>query len=198
MDNKVQNIILKALTIILIGTGVLMTYMVMNDENPYSMSSEEKIALGEKEYSKKKEKLEYADAQVWIKNKSDEIVSEKEETLTNDVSNVIDFTTGILILSGLLVLASFVYLITIDYKKALKILAGVAALFLFLIISYYTASDQVPACIAAMDGELDVCQKAIYTSANWKIASAAISTTLILIIITALAWISGPVMKLFR
>ena len=34
MDNKVQNLVLKALMIVIIGTGVLMTYWVMNDDNP--------------------------------------------------------------------------------------------------------------------------------------------------------------------
>jgi len=202
MDNKVQNIILKALTFILIGTGVLMTYWVMNDDNPYPMKPWEHAEWGKKAYNEefqgKDEKLTPAEASVWIKDKTEELVNEKKQNLDNDVSKVIDYTRVLLFLCIILVLASFVYLITIDYKKALKILAGFVALGLFIYISYITASDEVPMCISAMDGNVEGCQKPIFTSDNWKIASAAISTTLILIIVTVLAWISGSVMKLFR
>jgi uncharacterized membrane protein len=197
MDNKIQNIILKAIIFIFIGTGVFMTYNVMNDDNPYGMQPEEHREWGKKAYNEEGENLTPGEANVWITKKTEEIVEEKKEILDSHVSNVIDYTRFLVIFSVVLVLGSFVYLITIDYKKALKILAGMTALVLFLYISYAIASDAVPACIGIMDGDVAECKK-IYTPSNWKIASAAISTTLVLIIITILAWVSGPVMKLFR
>ena len=201
MDNKVQNIVLKALMIVIIGTGVLLTYWVMNDDNPYSMKPEEHMEWGKQAYNEKfsgDKKLTMGEANEWIVKETDKIVEEKKESLNSDVSLVIGFTRLLLVLAVLLVLASFVYLVTIDYIKALKILAGILLLGLFMIVCYFMASDQVPVCIKAMEGELEPCQEALYTSANWKMASAAILTTVILIVVTVLAWISGPIMKLFR
>ena len=134
----------------------------------------------------------------WTYYRTDLLVKIKKQILFGDVSKVIGFTRILLILAVVLIVASFIYLITIDYVKALRILAGVLLLGLFMVVCYYMASDQVPVCIAAMEGELEPCQEPLYTSANWKIASAAILTTVVLIIITVLAWISGPIMKLFR
>jgi uncharacterized membrane protein len=201
MDNKVQNLVLKILMVVIIGVGALMTYWVTNDDNPFSMKPEEHMEWGKQAYNEKfsgDKKLTMGEANEWIVKETDKIVKEKKETLNNDVSNVIGFTSFLLIFAVVLVLASFIYLITIDYVKALRILAGVLMLGLFMVICYYMASDQVPVCIAAMEGELEPCQEPLYTSANWKIASAAILTTVVLIIITVLAWISGPIMKLFR
>ena len=279
MDNKVQNIVLKALMVLIIGTGVLLTYWVMNDDNPLPLKPEEHrqwTYIEWNEWKKEKGKVLSEDgglrkitnddtwiddevkiltkggdsldvfltanivideltkdsglesdsiktlknevlkvlsisdedsrdaplftSQVdsWINYRTEQLVKIKSDILFSDVSKVIGFTRLLLILAVVLVLASFVYLITIDYIKALKILAGILLLGLFMCITYFMASDQVPVCISAMEGDLEVCQEPIYSSANWKIASAAILTTIILIVVTILAWISGPIMKLFR
>ncbi|GEM_PF-6857288 len=279
MDNKVQNIVLKALMVLIIGTGVLLTYWVMNDDNPLPLKPEEHrqwTYIEWNEWKKEKGKVLSEDgglrkitnndtwiddevkiltkdgdsldvfltaniildeltkdsglesdsiktlknevlkvlsisdedsrdaplftSQVdsWINYRTEQLVKIKSDILLADVSKVIGFTRLLLILAVVLVLASFVYLITIDYIKALKILAGILLLGLFMWITYFMASDQVPVCISAMEGDLEVCQEPIYSSANWKIASAAILTTIILIVVTILAWISGPIMKLFR
>ena len=279
MDNKVQNIVLKALMVLIIGTGVLLTYWVMNDDNPLPLKPEEHrqwTYIEWNEWKKEKGKVLSEDgglrkitnddtwigdevkiltkggdsldvfltaniildeltkdsglesdsiktlknevlkvlsisdkdsrdaplftSQVdsWINYRTEQLVKIKSDILFSDVSKVIGFTRLLLILAVVLVLASFVYLITIDYIKALKILAGILLLGLFMCITYFMASDQVPVCISAMEGDLEVCEEPIYSSANWKIASAAILTTIILIVVTILAWISGPIMKLFR
>ena len=279
MDNKVQNIVLKALMVLIIGTGVLLTYWVMNDDNPLPLKPEEHrqwTYIEWNEWKKEKGKVLSEDgglrkitnddtwigdevkiltkggdsldvfltaniildeltkdsglesdsiktlknevlkvlsisdkdsrdaplftSQVdsWINYRTEQLVKIKSDILLSDVSKVIGFTRLLLILAVVLVLASFVYLITIDYIKALKILAGILLLGLFMCITYFMASDQVPVCISAMEGDLEVCEEPIYSSANWKIASAAILTTIILIVVTILAWISGPIMKLFR
>lgn len=200
MDNKIQNIVLKSITIILIGIGVLMTVWVMRDDNPTNMKKEEHKQWAIKKAKKlnKDKKLTADDLNIWIDKQTDEIVKEKEQILINDVSNVIDYTSVLLLISFILVVASFGYLFFIDYKKALKILAGVSALVLFVIISYYTASDKVPECIKAMDSDVICAKDFKFTSGNWKIASMAVTSSLLLICVTVLAWISGSVMKYFR
>ena len=200
MDNKVQNIILKGITVFLIGVGVLLTVWVMRDDNPYPMQPNDQRQWAIKEANEKNldTKLTEQELSKWINERTDEIVKDKKQTLVDDVSNVIAFSSGLLFIALFLVIGGFVYLLIIDTKKALKILAGIGAFALFMTIIYYSSSNEVPVCISAMDGDV-LCEKDLkFTPENWKIASAAISTTLLLIGVTVLAWISGSVMKLFR
>jgi len=256
MDNKIQNIVLKSLVFLIIGLGILMTFMVMNDDDPNPMKIDEQQQWAIKEYngwlkekgiekevfengkkavkkfltyniiieeltdqydlSDKKEinklkegimdslslsekdlknVLQDSDVNKWKVYRTGVIVKEKKKKLKNDVSNVIFFTRILLILAVCLVLASFIYILVIDYVKGLKILAGILALVLFVIIIYYIASDIVPTF--AECEELDEeCKK--FTPYNWKISSAAILSSLTLLTLAIIAVISGSVMKLFR
>ena len=43
MDNKIQNIVLRVIMVIIIGLGAIMTYWVTSDDNPAEMKPEEHL-----------------------------------------------------------------------------------------------------------------------------------------------------------
>ena len=199
MDTKVQNIVLNSITVIIIFLGVLFTVWVMSDDNPAEMSYEqqEQWAIKEAKDQKLNETLSSVELNQHITQRTGEIAEEKSKTLWGDVSLVIGFTNTILVLAVLIVLGGFVYLFIIDSKKALRILSGIGIFALLMVIVYFASSSDVPAeMISSEVGLLE--EEKIHTPENWKIASAAINATGILILVALIGWIGGTVVKYFR
>jgi hypothetical protein len=66
-----------------------------------------------------------------------------------------------------------------------------------MVIVYAGSSSDVPAeMINSEVGLLE--EEKIHTPENWKIASAAINATGILILVALIGWIGGTVVKYFR
>ena len=199
MDTKVQNVVLKSITALIIFLGVLFTVWVMSDDNPAEMSYEqqEQWAIKEAKDQKLNETLSSVELNQHITQRTGEIAEEKSKTLWGDVSLVIGFTNTILVLAVLIVLGGFVYLFIIDSKKALRILSGIGIFALLMVIVYFASSSNVPAeMISSEVGLLE--EEKIHTPENWKIASAAINATGILILVALIGWIGGTVVKYFR
>lgn len=199
MDTKVQNIVLKSITGLIIFLGVLFTVMVMGDDNPAEMSyaQQEQWAIKEAKDLKLNEELSSSELNEHITNRTSEISEEKSKALWSDVSLVIGFTNTILILGVLIIIGGFIYLLVIDSKKALRILAGIGAFTLLMVIVYAVSSSDVPA--EMVNSEIGLLEEEkIHTPGNWKIASAAINATGILILVALIGWIGGTVVKYFR
>ena len=199
MNSNIQNIVLKAITVIIIFFGVLFTYFVMGDDNPKEMSYEqqEQWAISEAIDKELDKTMTAAQLNAFKSERTAELVREKEEILWNDVSNIMDFTIWAIYLTIFLVIAGFIYLAYIDLKKALKILAGIGIFAIFMFIIYNMASSEVPQHLLDSETSLLADEK-MHTPENWRMASAAISATGILIAIALLGWIGGSVMKFFR
>jgi hypothetical protein len=199
MDTKVQNIVLKSITALIIFLGVLFTVWVMSDDNPAEMSYEqqEQWAIKEAKDQKLNETLSSVELNQHITQRTVEIAEQKSKTLWGDVSLVIGFTNTILVLAVFIVLGGFVYLFIIDSKKALRILSGIGIFALLMVVVYFASSSDVPAeMISSEVGLLE--EEKIHTPENWKIASAAINATGILILVALIGWIGGTVIKYFR
>ena len=171
----------------------------MSDDNPAEMSYEqqEQWAIKEAKDQKLNETLSSVELNQHITQRTGEIAEEKSKTLWGDVSLVIGFTNTILVLAVLIVLGGFVYLFIIDSKKALRILSGIGIFALLMVIVYFASSSDVPAeMISSEVGLLE--EEKIHTPENWKIASAAINATGILILVALIGWIGGTVVKYFR
>jgi hypothetical protein len=199
MDTKVQNIVLKSITALIIFLGVLFTVWVMSDDNPAEMSYEqqEQWAIKEAKDQKLNETLSSVELNQHITQRTVEIAEQKSKTLWGDVSLVIGFTNTILVLAVFIVLGGFVYLFIIDSKKALRILSGIGIFALLMVVVYFASSSDVPAeMISSEIGLLE--EEKIHTPENWKIASAAINATGILILVALIGWIGGTVIKYFR
>ena len=191
MDNKIQNIVLKSVSALIILLGVFFTLKVMGDDNPNEMSYEqqEQWAIKEALDSAYNKTMTSAELNAFKAKRTSEIALEKEEILSSDVSRVIDFSIYMLYLAGLLVVAAFVYLAVIDTKKALKILAGVGVFLLVMVIVYYSSSNPIPEGASAE-------QASSITDMN--LASTAINATGLLIGIALLGWLGGTIVKSFR
>ena len=199
MDTKVQNIVLKSITGLIIFLGVLFTVMVMGDDNPAEMSyaQQEQWAIKEAKDLKLNEELSSSELNEHITSRTSEISLEKSKALWGDVSMVIGFTNAILILGVLIIIGGFIYLLVIDSKKALRILAVIGMFTLLMVIVYAVSSSDVPA--EMVNSEIGLLEEEkIHTPGNWKIASAAINATGILILVALIGWIGGAVIKYFR
>ena len=191
MDNKIQNIVLKSVSALIIFLGVFFTLKVMGDDNPNEMSYEQQEQWAIKEaidQELNKTKTE-AELNAFKAQRTTEIAAEKEETLSRDVSRVIDFSIYMLYLAALLIVAAFVYLAVIDTKKALKILTGVALFILVMVVVYYASSNSIPEGASA--------EKASSIT-DMNLASTAINATGLLIGIALLGWLGGAFVKAFR
>ncbi len=191
MDIKIQNIVLKSVSALIILLGVYFTLMVMGDDNPNEMSYEqqEQWAIKEAIDQELNKTLTEAELNAFKAQRTTEIAAEKAETLSRDVSRVIDFSIYMLYLAAVLIVAAFVYLAVIDTKKALKILAGVALFILAMVIVYYSSSDSIPEGASAEQAS---------SIGDMNLASTAINATGLLIGIALLGWLGGAFVKAFR
>ena len=181
MENNKQNLITKIITYSIVFFGILFTVWVMRDDNPSEMSYEQQKqwAINEAIDKGLADQMDQMQLNSFLSERTAEIAQEKEETLWSDVSKLINFSLAMIYLAAGLVLGAFIYLIVIDKAKALRILAGVGIFSLFMVLVY------------SFSGGSDANQ-------DWKLASTAINSTGILILVAILGWVGSPLFKYFR
>ena len=197
MDNKTQNLVTKVTTYAIVFLGVLFTVWVMNDDNPTEMSYEQQKqwAIIEAKDQGLADQMTASELNAHLSQRTSEIAEEKQETLWNDVSTLIDFSNFIIILAVILVLAAFVYLAMLDSKKAIKALIGLGAFSVFILIVYLFSTN-------VSDQELNDYNSKLLNidveKSDIVMAKMAITSTLILIAAAGLGWIGSPLFKYFR
>ena len=201
MDNKIQNIVLKSIMGVIIFLGTLFTIWVILGGDPGKMSDGEmeQLAIKEAKAQNLQETMNQVELDDWIKKTGKEIKEEKQKATFSAVSLVIDFTKYIFFLAVFLIVASMGYLFTIDPKKALKSLAGIAGIVGFILVVYLTAGNDVPQEYVAnetLKGVADADR--VFTPGNWQFASAAVTSTVILTVVAMVGWVGGTVMKVFK
>jgi heme/copper-type cytochrome/quinol oxidase subunit 4 len=197
MDNKTQNLVTKVTTYAIVFLGVLFTVWVMNDDNPTEMSYEQQKqwAIVEAKDQGLADQMTASELNAHLSQRTSEIAEEKQETLWNDVSTLIDFSNFIIILAVVLVLAAFVYLAMLDSKKAIKSLIGLGVFSVFILIVYLFSTN-------VSDQELNDYNSKLLNidveKSDIVMAKMAITSTLILIAAAGLGWIGSPLFKYFR
>jgi len=197
MDNKTQNLVTKVTTYAIVFLGVLFTVWVMNDDNPTEMSYEQQKqwAIIEAKDQGLADQMTASELNAHLSQRTSEIAEEKQETLWNDVSTLIDFSNFIIILAVILVLAAFVYLAMLDSKKAIKALIGLGVFSVFILIVYLFSTN-------VSDQELNDYNSKLLNinveKSDIVMAKMAITSTLILIAAAGLGWIGSPLFKYFR
>ena len=181
METKTQNLVIKIITGLIIFLGVLFTIWVMGDDNPKELSYEQQRqwAINEAIDQGLADEMDQMQLNSFLSERTAEIAQEKEETLWSDVSKLINFSLAMIYLGAALVLGAFIYLIVIDKAKALRILAGVGIFSLFMVLVY------------SFSGGSDANQ-------DWKLASTAINSTGILILVAILGWVGSLLIIYFR
>ena len=201
MDNKIQNIVLKSIMGLIIFLGTLFTIWVVMSGDPGNMSDVEleQLAIQKAKSENLQDSKSQLELDQWLRDTAKEIKTEKEKATFSAVSLVIDFTKYLFLFAILLVVASVGYLFTVDAKKAAINMAGIVVVVAFILIILYTAGSDVPQEYVAketLDGVAD--EDRAFTEGNWQFASAALTSTVILVGIALLGWIGGTVMKLFK
>ena len=201
MDNKIQNIVLKSVMGLIIFLGTLFTVWVVMSGDPGNMSDVEleQLAIQKAKAENLQNSMSQIDLDQWLRDTAKEIKIEKEKTTFSAVSLVIDFTQYIFYFTILLVVASVGYLFTVDAKKAAINIAGIIGVVGFIFIIYSTAGSDVPQEYVAAETLKGVADEdRSFTEGNWQFASAALTSTVILVVVALLGWIGGTVMKIFK
>lgn len=200
MDNKIQGYILFGVKAVIMIIGGLFTIWVMQGGDPGKMGAEEMDQLAIREaidqgLDKSKSQVEL---DMWVANRGKEIKEELSEAQFGNVSKAIDFTTWIIYLIVFVVIASFAYMFTVDMKKALFSLLGIVGILAFMYIIYAAVGDDVPEQLVVKETSKGVEDAdRLFTPGNWKVASAALLSSGILILIAAAGSLFGFVRKMF-
>ena len=201
MDNKIQNIVLKSVMGLIILLGTLFTISVVMSGDPGNMSDIEleQLAIQQAKAENLQNSMSQLHLDQWLRDTAKEIKTEKEKATFSAVSLVIDFTKYIFYFTILLVVASVGYLFTVDAKKAAINMAGILGVVGFILIIYATAGSDVPQEYVAAETLKGVADEdRSFTEGNWQFASAALTSTVILVGVALLGWIGGTVIKMFK
>ena len=201
MDNKIQNIVLKSIMGLIVFLGTLFTIWVVMSGDPGNMSDVEleQLAIQKAKSENLQNSMSQIELDQWLRETAKEIKIEKEKATFSAVSLVIDFTKYIFYFTILLVVASVGYLFTVDAKKATINMAGIVGVVAFILIIYATAGSDVPQEYVAAETLKGVADEdRSFTEGNWQFASAALTSTVILVGIALLGWIGGTVTKIFK
>jgi len=201
MDNKIQNIVLKSIMGLIVFLGTLFTIWVVMSGDPGNMSDVEleQLAIQKAKAENLQNSMSQIELDQWLRETAKEIKIEKEKATFSAVSLVIDFTKYIFYFTILLVVASVGYLFTVDAKKATINMAGIFGVVAFILIIYSTAGSDVPQEYVAAETLKGVADEdRSFTEGNWQFASAALTSTVILVGIALLGWIGGTVTKMFK
>jgi hypothetical protein len=201
MDNKIQNIVLKSVMGLIIFLGTLFTIWVVMSGDPGNMSDVEleQLAIQKAKAENLQNSMSQLDLDQWLRDTAKEIKTEKEKATFSAVSLVIDFTKYLFYFTILLVVASVGYLFTVDAKKAAINMAGIVGVVGFILIIYATAGSDVPQEYVAAETLKGVADEdRSFTEGNWQFASAALTSTVILVGVALLGWIGGTVTKMIK
>jgi len=201
MDNKIQNIVLKSIMGLIVFLGTLFTIWVVMSGDPGNMSDVEleQLAIQKAKSENLQNSMSQIELDQWLRETAKEIKIEKEKATFSAVSLVIDFTKYIFYFTILLVVASVGYLFTVDAKKATINMAGIVGVVAFILLVYTTAGSDVPQEYVAAETLKGVADEdRSFTEGNWQFASAALTSTVILVGVALLGWIGGTVTKMFK
>jgi hypothetical protein len=204
--NKIFTLIGKAVMVILIVVGVILSYFVMSDGNPDGLDARGIQALGTEiaQAEGAQNKMTQADLMSYIEEKGMEKKVELSKVLHKDVKNVLNFTYAsiFLILFLLLIVGSIFSLLANPKRFLITLLIGLGFVGVMFAI-YYGVSDVVPTILvekenaAVIENTISEEQRQ-FVSSNWRIASWASFSTALLIISAIVILIVGELAKLFR
>ncbi len=204
-NNKIYNLIAKGIMVVLIVIGVYFTGKIWSDGNPDKLDTKGIQALGT-EIAKAEgaqDKMTQSELITYIETKGEEKRQEMSKVLHKDVKGVINFSLIQILIVILTVVLGLVIGLMVNPKKFLISFAIGGGFVGLLLAIYYGVSDEVPAVLlqkenqAVLEGALDE-EKKLYLPGNWRIASWAFMSTVILLIGAVFVWIAGEVSRIFK
>lgn len=203
MNNNILNLGLKSISAILVIVGIILTVFVVSKGNPFAYEAKDITRLGTEVAMAEgaQDKMSQSELEKFILDKGVEIKEAQEKEVQSSVSTLIDFTYYTFIIVCIVLLLGALYSIIIEPKKYIIGIVSAVVFLLVVFIIYKTASSEVPAeYILAENKSLadDPDFVKAFTPDNWKLVSAALTTTLLLLGIAISSWIVGSVMKIVK
>lgn len=203
MNNNILNLGLKSLVAIIAIVGIYLTISLVQGGNPASYDNADILKLGTEIAVKqnKKDELSQAQLEKFIMDEGIKVKEEREAEVQANVNTIMNFTFYVLGAVILALVLGTILSIAGDFKKSLVGIIATVGFLVLVYIIYAVTSDVVPAqYLAAEAKELSNNPdfEAVYTPSNWKMVSAAFTTTIILGGVAILMWIAGSVMKIVK
>lgn len=203
MNNNILNIGLKSLVAILAVIGILLTVSLVQGGNPSAYDNQDIVKLGTEVAIEqgKNDQLTQAELDKFIIDEGLKIKAEREKEVQANVDTIMNFTFYLLGAVVLVLILGTLLSIAGDLKKYLIGIISTVAFLVLVYIIYVSTSSEVPIeYLTAEAKELadNPNFKPVYTPENWKMVSAAFTTTLILGGIAIAMWVLGSFMKIIK
>lgn len=203
MNNNTLNIGLKALVAIIAIVGIYLTVTLVQGGNPSAYDNKDIVRLGTEVAveQNKKDELSQTQLETFIMDEGERIKKEREAEVQENVNTIMDFTLYVLGAVIFVLVLGTILSIAGDFKKYLVGIVATVGFLLLVYIIYVTTSDVVPAEYLVAEAK-EIANnpefEPVYTPSNWKMVSAAFTTTIILGGFAILMWIAGSVMKIVK
>ncbi len=202
MNDKIINIGSKALLLIIVVIGVVISGIIMSYGNPSGMDEKEINALGMEMV-----KEQNLDPTQYTQEQINDMVREtgkakKDELAGEQADKVVSVTQFTLIVMGLAVFFIFLGVVLGLISSPKEYLVGIigAVVFVALILIIYNISGaDVPTTLSLAEADkLQPGQEALFTGGNWKIAGTAMMSMIILIVLAVVSIVGSEVYKIVK
>ena len=203
MNNNIINIGLKVVVAVIVLIGSVMTVGIVKGGNPSAYDAQDITKLGQEiaiEQGKDKE-LSQVELDRFILDEGIKVKEQREKEVQESVNSIMNFTFYVLGIVVIVLILGTVLSIAGDFKKYLIGIISTITFLIILYIIYASTGDEVSAEYIAMEAKRsadDPNYAPMFTSGNWKMVSAAFTTSVLLIGVAALAWVAGAVMKIVK
>jgi len=203
MNNNIFNIGLKVVVAIIILIGSVMTVGIVQGGNPSAYDDQDIQKLGQEVAIEqgKIDKLTQVELDRFILDEGLKIKEQREKEVQASVDSIMNFTFYLLGAVVVVLLLGTLLSIAGDFKKYLIGIISTVAFLILLYAIYASTGSEVPQEYITMENTRaadDPTYVKMFTSGNWKMVSAAYTTSVLLIGVAILAWIAGAVMKIVK
>lgn len=203
MNNNIFNIGLKVVVAIIILIGSVMTVGIVQGGNPSAYDDQDIQKLGQEVAIEqgKIDELTQVELDRFILDEGLKIKEQREKEVQASVDSIMNFTFYLLGAVVVVLLLGTLLSVAGDFKKYLIGIISTVAFLILLYAIYASTGSEVPQEYITMENTRaadDPTYVKMFTSGNWKMVSAAYTTSVLLIGVAILAWIAGAVMKIVK
>ncbi len=202
MNDKIINIGSKALLLIIVVVGVVISSIIMSYGNPSFMNEEEVNALGMEMV-----KSQNLDPTQYTQEEINEIIRETGKTKKDELSaeqgdkvvSVTNFTLIVMLIAVFLIFLGVVLGLIGSPKEYIVGIIGAVVFVVLIVVIYNIAGVDVPNTLSSAEAaKLQPGQEALFTGANWKLAGTAMISMIFLIALAAVSIIGSEVYKIVK
>lgn len=203
MNDNIVGMGLKAIVTIIAVVGIVLTIGLVRGGNPSAYDNADIMKLGTEIAAEqgKDKTLTQAELERFIFDEGTRVKEEREAEVQGSVNTIMNFTFYVLGAVVLVLIIGTLFSILGDFKKNMVGIIGMIGFLILLFVIYTTASNEVPAQYLAYEAK-ELANNpdyvSVYTPGNWKMVSAALTSTFILGGIAIAMWVVGSVLKIVK